>query len=454
MIGTGGGKIVVVGAGLAGITAALDCADRGHDVTLLEGRPRLGGATSSFQRQDLVVDTGQHVFLRCYSEYAALLDRMGVADGVEVQPRFRVPVLAPLRRGSVLRRWNLPAPAHLAPVLFGHRMLTLPERIRVARTAMGLRALDVDDPELDRSSLGDWLRDRGETERSVRLLWGLLAVAALNAQPDDASMALAAVVFRRGLLDGASNGDIGFYRRPLGELHGQAAGEALTAAGVDVRLRSTVSAVRRGGERWSVAVRNGGEIGADSVVVAVPHRRAASLLSGLGMAEAARWERLSASPIVNVHVVYDRPVTDLDMAAVVDSPVQFVFDRSRAAGVRRGQYLAISLSAADDCLDTRTADLREEFLPALGDLFPRARDARVLDFFVSREPNATFRQAPGTAELRPPARTGLPGLVLAGAWTATGWPDTTEGAVRSGRRAAEAVDADLRRARHDLEVTA
>jgi len=156
-----------------------------------------------------------------------------------------------------------------------------------------------------------------------------------------------------------------------------------------------------------------------------------------------RWAGLGASPIVNVHVIYDRPVMDLPFAAAIDSPVQWVFDRTRISGIstshhgRPGhQYLAISLSAADQYADTPAARLREQFVPALADLFPAAHDANVAEFFVTRERRATFRQAPGTAALRPKAATQRPGLVLAGAWTDTGWPDTMEGAVRSGLAAA------------------
>jgi hydroxysqualene dehydroxylase len=201
--------------------------------------------------------------------------------------------------------------------------------------------------------------------------------------------------------------------------------------------------VRRTQGGFRVVVEENGDqsvVDADAVVVAVPHQAASTLLADLPLPQATSWSRLSAAPIVNVHVVYDRAVTDAVMAAVIDSPVQWVFDRTKIAGAARGQYLAVSLSAAQGYIDVRTEDLREMFLPALREVFPRARRAEVLDFFVTREPRATFQQAPGTRAIRPPARTDVPGLVLAGAWTGTGWPDTIEGAVISGNRAAEAVD--------------
>ncbi|TDB79244.1 phytoene dehydrogenase, partial [Actinomadura sp. KC216] len=145
---------------------------------------------------------------------------------------------------------------------------------------------------------------------------------------------------------------------------------------------------------------------------------------------------LGSSPIVNVHVVYDRPVLDEPFVAAIDSPVQWVFDRTAISGVPSGQYLAVSVSAADRWIDTPTAELREVYLAALERLFPAARRARVTDFFVTRERHATFRQGPGSGALRPASATRLPWLFLAGAWTDTGWPDTMEGAVRSGLSAA------------------
>ncbi|MDI2029533.1 hydroxysqualene dehydroxylase HpnE [Saccharopolyspora sp. TS4A08] len=450
------GSVVVVGGGLAGITAALECRERGYAVQLLEARPRLGGATYSFARGELLVDTGQHVLLRCYSAYLDLLRRIGAADGVRMQQRFAVPVLSPGAAPATLRRWNLRAPAHLTPALLGYRKLTVLQRARVARTALALRKLDPADPELDEQSFGQWLRDRGETPRAVDALWGLLAVAALNAEPENASMALAAKVFRTGVLDSASACDIGIPQRPLSQLHGEAGLRALTAAGAQVRLRCKVRAIRRGPNGFQIPVDDQAgqaELSADSVVVATPHPAAAGLLADLPVRGACDWERLSSAPIVNVHAHFDRQVTDLEMAAALDSPVQWVFDRTRISGARTGQYLALSQSAAQQELGMRTEDLRETFLPALRDLFPAARQAQLLDFFVTREPHATFRQAPGTASLRPGARTNVPGLVLAGAWTATGWPDTTEGAVRSGISAAEVVE-DRQRSPQSVEVTA
>jgi predicted NAD/FAD-dependent oxidoreductase len=281
------------------------------------------------------------------------------------------------------------------------------------------------------------------------MLWDLFSVSSLNIAGDDASLALAAVVVKTGLLGKNNAADIGVPALPLGELHGDAGATLLGKLGARVSLGAKVSAIEYG----PIEPRDGGylvrladeELAADAVVLAVPHEKAAPLMPPGALPEqtVAAWEGLGASPIVNVHVIYDRPVMDLPFVAAVDSPVQWVFDRTRISGIsasehgRPGhQYLAISLSAADEYADTPVAQLQEQFVPALAELFPAARDAKVAEFFVTRERRATFRQAPGTAALRPKAATRWPGLVLAGAWTDTGWPDTMEGAVRSGLAAA------------------
>jgi hypothetical protein len=259
----------------------------------------------------------------------------------------------------------------------------------------------------------------------------------------DASLAAAAFVFRVGLLDRADAGDIGYARAPLQRIHGDAALRALRAAGVDVRLgwrASTIEAADDG----PLAVRGAGDrLEADALVMAVPHDRATRLLPEGALRDPEALERLGTSPIVNLHLCYDRRVLEREFAAAVGSPVQFVFDRTKAAGLERGQCLAVSLSAADVEVDSSADELRRRFVPALEELLPAARGARLERFVVTRERAATFRAAPGARRLRPEPRTGIAGLALAGAFTDTGWPATMEGAVRSGHAAAKVALAAL-----------
>ncbi|MBO0820293.1 MAG: FAD-dependent oxidoreductase [Nocardiopsaceae bacterium] len=444
-------KAVIIGGGLAGISAAVALAGTGTDVTLLEAKPRLGGATMSFPRDGLVVDTGQHVFLRCCTAYRGLLSRLGMTAHAPIQPRFDVTVLSPRGR-SRLRRAKAPAPLHLGSTLARYSVLTYAERMNATRAALAFRGVDPADPEADRVRLGDWMAAHGQSEHARRALWDLFTIATLNVPGDDASLALAAKVVRTGLLEEAGAADIGVPALPLGDLHGAAAQRKLASLGATVRPNTKVEAieVRRpdghGPPAYSVRLARSDEvIEADQVVLAVPHEAAARLIPAGALPEpvVSGWAGLGAAPIVNVHVIYDRKVMDLPFAAAVDSPVQWVFDRTRISGMYArgddGQYLAISLSAADAYVDQSVTDLRKRFVPALAEVLPAARDARVAEFFVTRERRATFRQVPGCQRLRPPAATGLPGLVLAGSWTDTGWPDTMEGAVRSGLYAVRAL---------------
>lgn len=425
--------LVVVGGGLAGLSAAVSALDAGARVTLLEARARLGGATWSTQRDGLWVDNGQHVVLRCCTAYLGFLKRLGVQDGVRLQPRLAIPVAKPGGATHWLRRQALPSPLHLAASFarFGH--LRPGERLRAARSVHRLGRLDLDDRALDAQCFGNWLAGQGESDAAIDGFWDLLIRPTLNLPARQASLWLAAKVFQTGLLEAAGNADLGVPRRPLQELHGDAALRALERGGARVRLRARVDAV----EADPPAVRVDGErIQGDALILAAPHEEAAALLPEAAGVDTAALRALGRSPIVDLHVVYDRRVTDLELVAGLDTPLQWVFDRTGPSGLERGQYLAVSLSAADDAVGVPVETLRRRLLPELERLFPAARDARVERCFATCERAATFRQAPGSGARRPDARTAAPRLFLAGAWTDTRWPATMEGAVLSGVEAA------------------
>lgn len=431
--------VIVVGGGLSGLQAALTCADAGARVTLLERRPRLGGATWSTELRGLEIDNGQHVFLRCCSAYLGFLERIGSAHRVEIQPRLAIPVLAPGRRTSWLRRGRLPGSAQFLPSLLRFTPLSPVDRLRAIRNARGLALLDPDDLAVDEQSLGGWLAARGESDRSIETLWDLLVRATLNCPARDASLALAVKVLQTGLFSAADASDLGWARVPLSEAHAAPAQRALAAAGAVVRWRAKVDGLRAETGRRP-AVRVGGDwLEADAVILAVPHEDAVGLLPDGAGVDRAGLCRLGRSAIVNLHVVFDRPVLGHAFAGCVDSPVQWMFDRTEGAGLREGQYLAISLSAAEGWLGHSRRALRDVFVPALARLLPTVRGARVVEFFSTAERAATWRQEPGTRRLRPETRTAHAGVFLAGTYTDTGWPATMEGAVRSGEAAGEAA---------------
>jgi squalene-associated FAD-dependent desaturase len=426
-------RLGVVGGGLAGIAAALSAADAGAQVTLLERRPTLGGLTSSIQHNGLTFDNGQHVFMRCCTSYVAFLRRIGANDQVYLQRRLDVPVLAPSGMRATISRDRLPAPLHLARSLATYRHLSLFERARLVPAAVALRRLDPDDRSLDDDSFADWLTRHGQSERAIDRLWNLITLPTLNVSARDASLALAVKVFRDGLLDRSDGADMGWSKVPLAELHGVNALRALDEAGVDTRVNATATSIGRAANGTFVIGETGGGTPVDAVIVATSPRSLAAfgVPSGASIAEG-----LGESPIVNVHLVLDRRVTDLKVAAVIDSPIEYLFDRTESSGVTSGQCLSISLSGADRYLGRGTPELVSTFLAALRELFPAAIDAQLIDGFVTRERAATFRASPGVGAFRPAMTTEVPGLLLAGAWCDTGWPATMESAVRSGNQAA------------------
>jgi squalene-associated FAD-dependent desaturase len=460
-----GFRVVVIGGGLAGLAAALACADQGARVTLLERRHRLGGLTWSFRHGDRWIDNGQHVFLRCCDQYLSFLERIGARSEVELPDRLDLPVAAPASRpggppriGRLRRSALLPAPLHLAGSLLHYPHLRLADRLAAGRAMMALRRLSLEDPALDQESFGAWLVRHGQSPASVTALWDLITVPTVNLPASEASLAMAAKVFQTGLLRDARAGDIGWSRVPLGQLHGDRAAVALDRAGVDVRLgvpARTIEpgrtiepdrtmepggSIEPGRSRFTVTT-DDGPLDADAVIVAVPHEVAGSLLPPDVVAHQSRLTELGNSAVIDIHLVFDRRVTDWPLLAGLGSPVLWVFDRTSSSeqppALAGSQYVAVSMSAADELLGRRPEDLVAWVTGRLGRLLPETNKARLIDSIVTKERNATFRAQPGTAALRPGPATYHPGLAVAGAWTDTGWPATMEGAVRSGRAAAD-----------------
>ena len=441
----GGQRAVVVGGGLAGITTALVLAERGWSVTLVETRPRLGGRATSYRRGELIVDNGQHVFLRCCTAYRGLLDRLGAGPDTgltHLQDQLDIPLKsASDAKTARLRRTALPAPLHLAVALGGYGLLPLRDRAKLGGPAFALRRTDPASLDVDEQGFGHFLRQKGQSQAAIDRLWSVISTATLNIAPDDASLALAAKVFRTGLLETNDGADLGYAMVPLGRIHDELARKALAAAGVTVLDSTKAEPLADGARSITIVDRSGqrSDLAADAIVLAVPHDVAATLLPAPHHPTA--FGKLGHSPILNIHLRYDRPVLDGPFLAAVDTPAQWIFDRTAASGLDGppGRYLAVTVSAADALAETPTRELAVLFEAELARLLPKTKDARLEEVFVTREQHATFRQERGSAPLRPGPATSMPGVYLAGAWTATGWPDTMESAVRSGINAARLV---------------
>jgi squalene-associated FAD-dependent desaturase len=418
-------RAVVVGGGLAGLAAALELADSGHEVTVLEARPTLGGAVQTLPEREgdpsPPPDNGQHIALGCCTEYLGFLERVGSLDGVERIP-LELTAIDERGRASAIRSGPLG--------LLRYRHLTLRERLRVARVARGLTRLDPAAHDVE--SFAEVLRRLGQTEAGIDGFWDVFIRPALNIRSEEASAALGIFTVQTALFGGRGADDLVLPVAPLGELHGDAAGRALEEAGAEVRLRARV--VEVDGEAAVLADEE--QVPGDIFVVALPPAESAQVL---GEPEPP----LADSPIVSVHLLFDRPILGPRLAALLGSDAHWVFDRGRLTGhePERGQYLTVVASGVPELIEVRGRGIVDLMVR---ELTGRLGHAELLWSRVSREPAATFAGRPGTAAARRGPETTRPNVARAGAWTATGWPATMESAIRSGRAAARVVHSSER----------
>jgi squalene-associated FAD-dependent desaturase len=393
----------VVGGGLAGLAAALELVDAGQEVTVLEARPTLGGAVQTLPEREgdpePPPDNGQHIALGCFTEYLRFLERVG-EGGSFLRTRLALPVLG--EDGAV---------AEIEPrlgALLRYRHLPLSDRVRIPLVTARCRSAKARPGE----TFGALLRRLGASDAAIDRFWDVFVRPALNLRADEVDAEAGLFTVRTALLGRRANSDVILPTKPLGWMHGDAAGRALDDR---VRLEHRVESLD--------------EIDADAIVVAVPPRESARLLEEEEPA-------LEDSPIVSVHLWFDRPLLDQPLAALLGTDAHWVFDRGALTGSRpaRGQYLTVVSSGVPRLLEVRGRELVERIA---GQLTERLGEAELLWSRVSREPYATIAQRPGVE--RPGLETSRPNVVRAGAWTDTGWPATMESAIRSGRRAAQHI---------------
>ena len=439
-------SVAVLGGGLAGMATAWRLVNAGYRVTLVERRPYLGGRAYSFVDRETgqEIDNGQHVFLGCCDAYRRFLGEIGSLELTSRQKRLRVEVRAPNGRRGILSGLPLPAPFHLLPSLLRYPHVNVAERLRAIPALLLIWVeRNRNRAALRRQSFHHWLRSHWQSERAITAFWNLIIIPALNDAAQDVSASAGFMLFQEALLRNRDGGNIGFARAGLSAIMGDAVQERLTNAGANVLLDRTADAIEVEDERVTgVRFTDGETLPVDACVSALPPEGLLRLLpeelrEHVAFAPAAThtW-----SPIVNLHVWYDRQIAGFDFLAFVDSPIQWVFNRTEIAGLEGpGQYITVSLSGAWEFWPMTKDALREMFIPELVRLFPEAKDAEITRFVIVKEQRATFRSLPDAPDNRLPSATPLPNLFLAGDWTATGWPATMESAVRSGNLAAEAL---------------
>jgi len=392
-------RTAVVGGGLAGLAAALELVDAGHDVTVYEARPTLGGAVQTLPEREgdpsPPPDNGQHIALGCFTEYLSFLERIGEGGSF-----VRRPLVLPVFDERGRRADVKPS----VGALLGYAHVPLRDRLRIPLTTARCRTAKARAGE----TFGELLRRLGASDAAVERFWDVFMRPALNLRCDDVDADAGLFTVRTALLGPRASSDLILPAKPLGRMHGDAAGRALERAGATIETGTRVD--------------DPSELDADAVVVATPPQQP------------------EYSPIVSVHLLFDRRVLAMPLAALLGSDAHWIFDRGALTGhaPERGQYLTVVSSGVPELMDVRGRELVERIA---GQVTDRLGDAELLWSRVSREPEATIALRPGVERADP----GLvrPGLARAGAWTDTGWPATMESAVRSGRAAARALLADV-----------
>jgi squalene-associated FAD-dependent desaturase len=436
-------RVAVVGGGLAGLAAGCALAENGFRVTLFERRPFLGGRASSYQLPATgeVVDNCQHVLLGCCTNLIEFYRRIGVEDKIRWYDRLTF--LEPGGRASVIEPSSLPAPLHTAPAFLRAACLNLPDKLAIAAAMAALAPMTPGD---NGESFLAWLRRHRQTERAIERFWRTVLVSALNEELDRVSVPYAAQVIRESFLKSAPAGRMGVPTVPLTEMYDVAA-DYINSRGGEVRLRSSVESFRA--EFAAVKlILAGGEESFDFAAFAVPFDVLSRLLPQTSAAEPLRQtlDRFETSPITGIHLWFDRQITELDHAVLLDRTIQWMFHKSKLLGrgeetstKANGSYVELVVSSSKTLVEKSRQEIVELALGELREFFPGARTANLVKSTVIKEVHATYSPRPGVEVHRPRPETIWPRIFLAGDWTATGWPATMEGAVRSGYMAAQCV---------------
>lgn len=439
----------VVGGGLAGLAAGCALADAGLKVTLFERRPYVGGRASSYEHPGTgeVVDNCQHVLFGCCTNLIHFYETLGVADKIGwsseinfVEPGGRITKFAPSM---------LPAPLHNVPAFIGSPLFSLQDKLAIAR---GLTAMLKGLPQDSGEDFLSWLRRYKQTPQAIQRFWEPVLVSALTEDLDRISVRYATKVFRELFLISAEGGKMGVPAIPLSDLYA-AAVNYIRSRGGEVLLRTTVTGFSPS-ESGVTVTSNTGDQKFDFAVLAAPFQTAAGLLPADPTGEdlRARLQHFEATPITGIHLWFDREITPLPHAALMDRTIQWMYQKSKLQENREGpgSYLELVVSASKSLVPKSREEILELAQRELAEFFPAAKDAKVEKAAVIKEIYAAYAILPGLDEFRPEAVTGWPRVFLAGDWTATGWPATMEGAVRSGYMAAEEVTASFGQRRRFL----
>jgi squalene-associated FAD-dependent desaturase len=445
--GTVASTVAVIGGGVAGMAAACALADAGFRVTLLERRGYLGGRASSYLHPGTgeIIDNCQHVLFGCCTNLTGFYERIGVADKIFWDSRMTL--IEPGGRRSVLEPSALPAPMHGLPGIVGAHCFSLRDKLSLIFAFTSMMFSRKPNPD---QNLFKWLEAHLQTRGALDRFWRLVISSALNADLDRIALPYASKVIRELFLNSAYAGSMGMSRVPLSNLY-ESVEPYLESRRGAVHLNRNVESAAwdEATQQWTIQSR-GEEFKAERVVLALPFEATAKLLPNLPPSDGAnqlatQLAALESWPICSVHLWFDREITELDHAVLLDRDIHWMYHKSRWQPQRdsKSSYVELVVSASTEFAALNREQALARAISQLAEYFPEVRSARLVKSALIKEMRATFGVPPGVDAARPGAVSPWPNCFLAGDWAATGWPSTMESAARSGHLAAEALCASL-----------
>ncbi len=437
-------EVLIIGGGFAGLAAGVALAGAGRRVRLLEQTPQLGGRARSFLHPaaGVAVDNGQHLLMGCYHATFRFLKEIGTLDRIALQPSLQIYFVEPPGKVTVLNCPRLPSPWHVLTGVMRSDAFTWAEKSEIARLGRAVRKGAPPDGEWARLTVKEWLTNQGQSENVQRRFWDLISIAALNEDPRRASADTFARVLGLALYTSPADSRLALPRMGLSDCYTDAARAYIASRGGEVVFNRRVeSLIVRDAVCRAVRFTDSSTLEAETIISAVPWHglirilpadflRADSYFTGI--------LSLRPAPIISINIWLDRPITELEFAGLRGTTIQWLFNRGKITGSGE-PYYSLVLSGAHMHIERPKDELLATALQDLRQLFPAARDTRVVRSLIIKERLATFSPGVGVDGVRPAARSPIRGLYLAGDWTATGLPATIEGAVQSGYAAASCI---------------
>ncbi len=439
--------VLIIGGGFAGLAAAVDLAEQGTQVVLLERRNFLGGRAYSFPDKITgdTIDNGQHLMMGCYHHTLSFLKKIGASHKVKFQSNPRVDFLSDTtgRASFACPAW--PAPLHLLAGLSRLQTISWRDRLNALRVGLALKTMNGNRVRLADITVREWLNELGQSERMQSRFWDLIALATLNEVPERASADMFARVLDQAFMHAKQDSTMVIARVGLSDLYVQDAMQFIAARGGAVRMNASVKAIDFAENRAvGVTLMNGERLAATTIISAVPYFMLKDMLvPELLAAHFPAVAEFKSAPIVSINLWYDEPVTELEFVSLLDSPIEWVFNKNAIAGDmhKQRQHLALVISGAHQAASQPKEELIEMATAEMKRFFPNARPQSPAHAYVIKEQHATISHTVGTARKRPAQKTPFSNFFLAGDWTATGLPATIESAVWSGQECAKLVAA-------------